>query len=314
MQYKLLHLKRRFFENNTKNLTIIQYMYIIGIKLGNTNMPKEIFKLEIPKEKRKISVTLTSPPGDLSKLQWVIMLHGLYSKMDGQEEVARTYNNAGLGTLQPIFKGHGEGENKSDGELQNVTLSSGISDLKTTYDYATQKLSIPERNLVIGANSYGALVALLAMNQRLISPESMILVAPFSLNRFRPWIPLLRFIKKIPGGLDFLSKKVKISPALISDYLQNHTHPFRKDLFGSTAVHFFVGANDRHISDPNWICRFCETNNKNSPTNVPFVDGTQAHCTIYPGLGHGRMPKKESEISMKESIAFIKATHALRNQ
>ena len=169
------------------------------------------FKLKVPQENRKIAVKITVPNADLSQLQWILMLHGLYSHMDtpGQVQTAHTYHTEGFPTVQFNFHGHGEGKNKSDGQIQEASLSSGIKDLKTAYDYAIQDLKIPESNLVIGANSYGALASLLALEQRLISPESMILVAPLSLDKFRPWVPCCVCLKKYLVAFIFCHKSSK---------------------------------------------------------------------------------------------------------
>ena len=60
--------------------------------------------------------------------------------------------------------------------MEQVTVSSGIKDLKTVWDYAkTLSGKVNTKDIVISASSYGAIVSLIALENKLISPESMVL-------------------------------------------------------------------------------------------------------------------------------------------
>lgn len=281
-----------------------------------TMAPKE-FDLKIPNENRKIHTRLTLPENTKTKLpQLVIIATGLYSQMDkpSQLKKAKSFQQAGFATLQFNFMAHGNNKNKSDGNIKDVTLSSGITDLKSVWDYAKQNLSkkINTNDIVIAANSYGALVSLIALEQNLISPESMVLTAPFSLDEVKPWVlPIRLFAKIMPNTT---AKLFKVSPAMLIDFLKYHTKAMNnKQLLGNTAVYFFVGSKD-NISSASAIQKWCKDFNAQQPANVKFVNNIQAHYKIYDNVQHFTIPDAVNDDICKCSIDFLKQTHTMKSK
>lgn len=277
----------------------------------------ENLKLEVPNEQRHINARLTYSKDDFKSQQLIIIATGLYSHMDklSQLKITESYQKAGFSTLQFNFMGHGEGQNKSGGEIKNLTLSSSIKDIKTVWDYSQNLSNIDTKSIAIGANSYGALISLLALEKRLISPESMVLVAPFSLDKFKPWIIPLGLISKLmPNTMISKILKLPISSLTIRDFLKYHRQAMtKKDLLGSTAVHFFVGDKDK-ISSPMDVKKWCHSFNDNSFSNSSFVDGVQAHCIVYEDVLHFEIPQKVQSDITKRSISFIKKTHDIKSK
>ena len=277
----------------------------------------ENLKLKIPNEQRHISIRLSQPNGAIRQLrQLIIIATGLHSHMDkeSQLETAETYQQAGFTTLQFNFMGHGEGQNKSEGEIKDLTLSSSIKDMKTVWDYSTHIPNIDPENTAINANSYGALISLLALEKGLIEPESMTLVAPFSLDKFKRWVLPLRLLLKLMPNKISKVLNLPVSSTMLVDFLKNHTHGMtKKDLLGSTAVHFFVGAEDT-ISSKSDIKRWCETFNSHTPSHTPFIDGIQSHCTVYEGVPHFKIPPSVHNDIMVKSINFIRKTRDIRSR
>lgn len=272
-------------------------------------------KLKIPDEERHVVARLNYAENNVYKLQQLIIIAtGLYSHMDkeSQIKIADSYQQAGFATLQFNFMGHGENQNKSEGEIKDLTLSSSIKDIKTVWDYSTHLQNIDTNCIAINANSYGALISLLALEKRLITPETMVLVAPYSFDKFKPWIlPLSLLAKLMPDKIAQILK-LPVSSPMVCDFLKHHKHSMRKkDLLGSTAVHFFVGADDK-ISSPRDVKKWCKTFNANTSPDIPFVDNVQAHCSIYDNVPHFEIPQPVQEDIATKSINFIRETRTIR--
>ena len=270
------------------------------------------FNLKVPNESRHIRLRLSVPNIASHQLrQLIIIATGLHSHMDKKSQVttAESYQKAGFATLQFNFMGHGEQQNKSDGKIENVTMSSSLADLKTVWDY-TQRLpeDIDSKHISISANSYGALISLMALEEKLISPDSMVLIAPFSLDKFRPWVlPLHLITKFMPDKVEKILK-LPISAAMLTDFLRKHTKGMtKKDLLGHTAVRFFVGSADR-ISSLTDVQKWCRVFNAHTPADYPFVDNTQANYTVYEGVPHFNIPEQVQRDITTRSINFIRKT------
>ena len=277
-------------------------------------MTQKDFILKVPDENRNLKARLCFPQNAyLDKSQLVIIATGLHSHMDKetQTKLAKFYQKSGFVTLQFNFMAHGENKNKSDGDMRDVTLSSGIKDLKTVWDYAKSfSDKIKPNNIVLIGNSYGALVSLIASEQNIISPETMILVAPAFPDKYKPWIlPLKLMITLMP---QITSKLFNLTPNMIRDFLNNHSKLMNKEnMMGKTAIKFFVGSKDK-ISSYSDIQKWCKIFNSQMPNDVPFVDNLQAHFKIYNGVHHFKIPEDVQNDINKSSLDFILKTHALR--
>ena len=275
------------------------------------------FTIQVFQSKRHLKARLSQSHFDPSTLQkLVIIATGLHSHMDKESQIktSNTYQNAGFDTLQFNFTGHGQGQNKSDGTLNDITLSSSIQDLKTIWDYAQTKLPVSPNQISIHANSYGALISLLALEKNLISPESMVLIAPFSMDKFKQLrIPLSILTKFMPEKITKILK-LPISSEMLIDFLKKHTRGMeKKDLLSNTAIHFFVGSQDK-VSSPKTIQKWCQQFNTHQPKNVPFVDSIQAHYKEYPDVKHFNIPDEIHQDIMMRSIDFINLTRRLRSR
>ena len=267
------------------------------------------FSLKIPNEKRHIKLRLVHPQHATVKHQLVIIATGLNSHMDkdSQIKLAQDYQNAGFSTLQFNFMGHGEKQNKSDGDIANITFSSGINDLKTVWNYA---LTLSD-NIAIVANSYGAIISLMALEKNIISPESMALISPLVIDRFKRYSWLL----KLMPNLALKMLKIPVSPSaksLIKDFYENHADAMsKKNLLGNTGVRFFIGSDDT-IAPVSDVKRWCKIFNSQMPKNVPFVDGIQTDVKIYDKVPHFVIPDSVAKDMRSRSIKFIKQMHDIR--
>lgn len=274
------------------------------------------FSLKIPNEKRHIKLRLVHPQHAKAQHQLVIIATGLHSHMDkeSQTKLAKDYQDAGFSTLQFNFMGHGKDKNKSEGEINQITFSSGIKDLKTVWDYAlTLSDKVDTDNIAIAANSYGAIVSLMALEQNIISPESMALISPLSLDRFKRWAWML----KLMPNLTLKLLKIPVSPSaksLIKDFYENHTKAMsKKNLLGNTGVCFFIGSDDT-IAPVSDIKRWCMVFNSQMPKNVQFVDNIQADVKIYNNVPHFVIPDKVAKDMRSRSIKFIKKMRDIRSR
>ena len=274
------------------------------------------FSLKIPNEKRHIKLRLVHPQHAKAQHQLVIIATGLHSHMDkeSQTKLAQDYQDSGFSTLQFNFMGHGKDKNKSEGNIANVTFSSGIKDLKTVWDYAlTLSDKIDTDNIAIVANSYGAIISLMALEQNIISPESMALISPLSLDRFKRWALML----KLMPALTLKLMKIPVSPSaksLIKDFYENHANAMsKKNLLGNTGVRFYIGSDDT-IAPVLDIKRWCKIFNSQMPKDISFVDNVQADVKIYNNVEHFNIPDDIAKDMRSRSIKFIKIMNDIRNR
>ena len=109
----------------------------------------------------------------------VLMSHGLESSKDGDKWLVlspRLYD-AGFASLRFSYRGCGEGEEKSQGEFKDTTLTGRVSDYKAAIDFLYQARINNTRLGVIGS-SFGGTVALAARDDRIRAIVT--LATPFS--------------------------------------------------------------------------------------------------------------------------------------
>lgn len=109
----------------------------------------------------------------------VLMSHGLESSKDGDKWLVlspRLYD-AGFASLRFSYRGCGEGEEKSQGEFEDTTLTGRVSDYKAAIDFLYQARINNTRLGVIGS-SFGGTVALAARDDRIRAIVT--LATPFS--------------------------------------------------------------------------------------------------------------------------------------
>ena len=109
----------------------------------------------------------------------VLLSHGFESSKDGDKwlELSSWLYDAGFASLRFSYRGCGEGEERSEGEFEDTTLTGRILDYKAAIDFLHRARINTTRLGVIGS-SFGGMVALAARDDRI---RAMITLAtPFS--------------------------------------------------------------------------------------------------------------------------------------
>ena len=110
----------------------------------------------------------------------IVMSHGLESSKDGDKwlVLAPRFYDAGFASLRFSYSGCGEGEEKSEGEFEDTTLTGRVSDYRAAIDFLYQT-GIEAIRLGVVGSSFGGTVALVARDDRI---KAMIALAtPYSI-------------------------------------------------------------------------------------------------------------------------------------
>ena len=269
------------------------------------------FKLYVPEGTRKIACRFRLPSVGEKRPPLMIMATGLYSYMDkeSQEAVAQRYLGAGFAVLQFNFMGHGYPPYKSDGDIKDITLSSSINDLTAVWNYSRQLSEVVNTDhTVLQATSYGALTAMMAEEQGKIAPEAMISISPYSFYKLKPWALPLSIVGHILPNEVKKALHFNIPVKLLDDFMENHPNALKKKGFmGNTAIHFFVGEDDK-ISSAETVKSW--TNMINYDADIGYPGGRQAQYTIYPGVKHFYMPEEVGKDIFRTSLRFVKTVAA----
>jgi len=159
----------------------------------------------------------------------IIALHGLESSKDSGKwpTVASRLSEEGYACLRFSFRGCGEGEEKSEGEFEDLSLTGRIRDYESALEYLENKGEVDTNRLGVISSSFGGMVAIAAQNKRI---KAMVALAtPYKIPRFEtPQIPKLEGdYYVLPSGRRFkksfyedlrsydLLKAVKHSPPLL---------------------------------------------------------------------------------------------------
>ena len=97
----------------------------------------------------------------------VVMSHGFESSKDGTKWLALVprFYEAGLGCLRFTYRGCGRGQERSEGQFEDTTLSGRIKDYTAAVDFIEATEIDGERVGVVGS-SFGGMVALAAQDSR----------------------------------------------------------------------------------------------------------------------------------------------------
>ncbi|MFQ5762637.1 MAG: alpha/beta hydrolase [Candidatus Bathyarchaeia archaeon] len=123
----------------------------------------------------------------------VVTLHGLESGKDNGKwpTVAAGLYHAGYACLRFNFRGCGEGEQKSDGEFEDLTLTARIKDYKAALDHLETMDEVDTNLLGVVGSSFGGMVAVAAQDLRVKAVVT--LGSPYKIPRFdEPRIPKLQ--------------------------------------------------------------------------------------------------------------------------
>ena len=98
----------------------------------------------------------------------IIMSHGLESSKDGDKWLvfAPKLYDAGFACLRFSYRGCGEGEERSDGEFEDTTLSGRIRDYLAAIDFI-ETTEVDNNRLGVIGSSFGGMVALAAQDSRI---------------------------------------------------------------------------------------------------------------------------------------------------
>ncbi len=118
----------------------------------------------------------------------VIVSHGLESSKDGDKWLVLSprLRDAGIASLRFSYRGCGEGEEKSEGDFEDTTLTSRIADYRAAIDFVL-KAKIDKSRLGAIGSSFGGMVALAAKDKRI--KAMVILATPYSIpspKRLKP--------------------------------------------------------------------------------------------------------------------------------
>lgn len=97
----------------------------------------------------------------------IVMSHGMESSKDGDKWLllAPMFYDAGFAYLRFSYRGCGEGEDKSEGEFEDSTLTGRIQDYKAAIDFV-QTTEVDTSKLGVMGSSLGGMVVLAAQDPR----------------------------------------------------------------------------------------------------------------------------------------------------
>jgi hypothetical protein len=98
----------------------------------------------------------------------IIMSHGMESSKDGDKwlVLAPVFYDAGFACLRFSYRGCGEGEDKSEGEFEDSTLTGRIKDYRSAIDFI-ETTGVDMSRLGAIGSSLGGMVALAAQDPRI---------------------------------------------------------------------------------------------------------------------------------------------------
>lgn len=110
----------------------------------------------------------------------ILMSHGFESSKDGNKWLALSpqFYDAGFASLRFSYGGCGEGEEKSEGEFEDTTLTGRVSDYRAAINFL-HKTRIEVTRLGVIGSSFGGMIALAARDSRI--KAMVILATPYSL-------------------------------------------------------------------------------------------------------------------------------------
>ncbi len=112
----------------------------------------------------------------------ILMSHGLESSKDGNKwrALSPRFYSEGWASLRFSYRGCGEGEEKSEGDFEDTTLTGRIRDYKAAIDYL-ETTGVDLSRLGVIGSSFGGMTALAAGEERI---KAMVVLA--SPSRFPP--------------------------------------------------------------------------------------------------------------------------------
>ena len=92
-----------------------------------------------------------SVPGE-KEAPFVLLSHGLESSKDGSKwlVLAQRFSDIGFGTLRFSYRGCGEGQEKSEGEFEDTTLTGRVADYRAAVGFLRERGIDTARLGVIG--------------------------------------------------------------------------------------------------------------------------------------------------------------------
>ena len=98
----------------------------------------------------------------------IVMSHGFESSKDGNKwpVLSARFYDAGFASLRFSYSGCGEGEEKSEGEFEDTTLTGRVLDYRVVVDFIHQT-KIDRMRLGVIGSSFGGMAALAARDDRI---------------------------------------------------------------------------------------------------------------------------------------------------
>lgn len=141
-------------------------------------------------------------------LPCIVMLHGFTAHKDLEfwREIADRFTEENFTCLRFNFRGCGNGEEKSQGNFEDTTLTSRIEDYQSTLDFLKNSDKINPSKIGAFGHSLGGMVAISAMDDRVSSIVTM--GTPYQIPRFgEPELPKkVGDYYELPSGIRFKKK------------------------------------------------------------------------------------------------------------
>jgi dipeptidyl aminopeptidase/acylaminoacyl peptidase len=105
----------------------------------------------------------------------ILLSHGFESSKDGDKWLllSSRFYDAGFASLRFNYRGCGKGEEKSEGEFEDTTLTGRIRDYKAALDYL-ETTGVDTGRLGVMGSSFGGMIALAARDERI---RAMVILA-----------------------------------------------------------------------------------------------------------------------------------------
>jgi alpha/beta superfamily hydrolase len=143
------------------------------------------------------------------------MSHGFESSKDGDKWIVLSprFYEQGFASLRFNYRGCGEGDDKSEGDFEDTTLTERIKDYRAALDYL-ETTKVDQNRLGMIGSSFGGMIPLAARDTRI---KAMVILATPS--RFPPLTEEQNKTLGETGYFEFESGR-KVKPEFFNDFQQ----------------------------------------------------------------------------------------------
>lgn len=200
--------------------------------------------IEIKNKKNEIIRGIQNLPDDISKnkkLPTIVIVHGHTGNKLGNSffyvRMSKYFTEQGYCTFRFDFTGSGE----SDGEFENMTLSSELEDMDCIMDYIKYNKNVNREKIFIIGHSMGGLITTLKAQQ--YNPKKIILLAPAN-DMYESVVELYNTYGNNMEEIEYIGLKIKKEFMLdLGKY-----KPYEMAKLYNNDVLIFRGSNDNAVS------------------------------------------------------------------